>query len=209
MVKRIDIAGQTFSRLTVKRYVGSSKWECLCSCGVVKNVDSNNLRKEIVRSCGCLRLERVAVSNTTHGLSQTPTYRIWSLMKDRCTNANNKRWADYGGRGIRFDPRWVQFENFLADMGKRPAGLTLERRNVNLGYTKTNCIWATWRAQFNNKRNTVMLTAFGETKALMDWARDPRCVVNEYTLRQRVTAYGWNHERAISSPVMQLRRKES
>ena len=199
MTKRIDLTGQMFNRLTAKRYVGGSKWECVCLCGTLKSVDSNNLRHGLVQSCGCMRLDSIASRCTTHGFAGTSTYRIWSLMKDRCTNPNGKRYADYGGRGITFDPRWADFSAFLADMGERPAGLTLERVNVDLGYSKANCIWATWRAQFNNKRTTIMLTAFEETKALMDWSRDARCMVNAYTLRQRVTAYGWEHQRAIAT----------
>ena len=80
------------------------------------------------------------------------TYMVWGSMLQRMTNPKNKAYHRYGGRGLILDPRWLQFENFLADMGEKPEGLTLERKENNLGYSKANCKWATYKEQANNRK---------------------------------------------------------
>lgn len=81
------------------------------------------------------------------------TYDTWRNMKMRCTDPKHLRYCDYGGKGVTFEPRWLEFKNFLADMGERPLGLTLERLDNNKGYSKNNCEWATTTKQALNKRN--------------------------------------------------------
>lgn len=75
-------------------------------------------------------------------------------MITRCTNERNPAYKNYGGRGITVCKRWLKFENFLADMGLRPRGLTLDRKDNDRGYCKSNCRWTTWSVQQNNRRNT-------------------------------------------------------
>ena len=87
-----------------------------------------------------------------HGLSGTPTYRSWANMKARCNNAAAPNYSSYGGRGITHTERWLNFKNFLNDMGVRPDGKTLDRIDVNGPYTKDNCRWATGTEQQRNKR---------------------------------------------------------
>jgi len=82
---------------------------------------------------------------------QTPTYRIWAGMKNRCLNPRNKDFRYYGGRGIAVCKRWMVFSNFLADMGERPAGLTIDRIDGTKGYGPANCRWASRREQRLNK----------------------------------------------------------
>lgn len=91
-------------------------------------------------------------------------------MKRRCTNPNSIEWSNYGARGITFDPAWKNFENFLADMGEAPEGLTLDRINTNGNYTKDNCRWATATEQARNKRNTVYVNFNGAKRKLIDVA---------------------------------------
>lgn len=92
--------------------------------------------------------------NYSHGLSQTRTYEAWKHMIQRCTNPHAKHFSYYGGRGITVCERWLSsFENFLADMGERPPGLTLDRYPDNDGnYEPDNCRWATWTQQAANRR---------------------------------------------------------
>lgn len=90
-----------------------------------------------------------------HGQSQrgkkTPTYNAWGHMISRCYDCNDKRFSRYGGRGITVAPEWKNFEQFFADMGEKPQGLTLERLDNEKGYSKGNCKWATWQEQAENK----------------------------------------------------------
>jgi len=81
-----------------------------------------------------------------------PTYRSWEMMKQRCNNPANASYEHYGQRGITYDPRWESYQNFLADMGEKPEGLTLDRIDVNKGYCKVNCRWATHAMQRANRR---------------------------------------------------------
>jgi hypothetical protein len=89
----------------------------------------------------------------THGASKTSEYAIWWQMWYRCINPKHVKFADYGGRGIKVDPIWEKFEQFIADMGPRPSMQhTLDRIDNNLGYSKGNCQWATGKQQYANRR---------------------------------------------------------
>jgi hypothetical protein len=92
---------------------------------------------------------------------------------DRCANPNNPNWGYYGGRGIKVCKRWQGkkgFANFLKDMGRRPDGLTLERKKTDQGYSPANCCWDTRKQQTRNKRNCVFLVFRGERKNASAWA---------------------------------------
>lgn len=85
--------------------------------------------------------------------AKSPTYQSWAGMKSRCLNPHDDNFHNYGGRGISICKRWLKFENFLADMGKRPVGRTLDRfPDKNGNYERRNCRWATWKEQMNNTR---------------------------------------------------------
>ena len=103
---------------------------------------------------------------------ETSTYYTWRNMKNRCNNSNNKRYHDYGGRGIKACKRWLKFENFLADMGERPPGKTLDRIDNNKGYYKENCKWSTRKEQQRNMRNNRWITINNKTQCLMDWCKE-------------------------------------
>ena len=134
--------------------------------------------------------------NQTHALSKTPIYKIWSSMKQRCLNPANPRWSSYGGVGIKIDPRWLVFENFLKDMGQKPEGKTLDRFPDPFGnYTKSNCRWATPLQQQNNMRNNRILEYNGRRQTLAQWARELN--INISTLAKRVSR-GWSIEEAAT-----------
>lgn len=125
-------------------------------------------------------------------------YKIWEQMIDRCCNPNNSRYADYGGRGITVDPRWrTDFAAFRADMGPRPPGRTLDRKDNDKGYTRDNCHWATRREQQNNMRSNVILVAGGVRRTLAETAR--AYGVESVTLSARLKR-GWTLERALTKP---------
>jgi hypothetical protein len=107
-----------------------------------------------------------------HGMAGTAVYSQWRAMKSRCYYAKNKRFANYGGRGIAVCPEWREsFEAFFKSMGEPPPGGTIERIDVNGHYEPGNCCWASRMEQAGNKTNSVFLTRAGETKTVAEWAR--------------------------------------
>lgn len=135
-------------------------------------------------------------SHTTHS-SSSPTYKSWHMMKQRCFNPNYNQYADYGGRGITVCDRWLAFENFLADMGVRPDGLTLDREDNNGNYEPDNCRWATRKEQQSNNRNVHWIELNGERKTLSQWAES--LGIKPHTLSNRFKS-GWPEERALTTP---------
>ena len=158
---RLSLVGQRFHRLTVIERADNSaaqktRWVCLCDCGNHTTVVGSILRNGHTKSCGCLSREMVIARNTTHGDSNHPLHKIWYQMVRRCTNPDDAAYKYYGGRGIEVCSSWLGFHAFLADMGERPEGGTLERKNNNGNYCPDNCIWASWNAQHANRRTTKL-----------------------------------------------------
>jgi len=133
-----------------------------------------------------------------HGMTHTRTYRIWKHMIRRCENPKDDGFALYGGRGITVCARWRKsFAAFVTDMGICPARMSIDRKDVNGNYEKTNCRWASAVEQGNNKRNNVFLTVDGVTKTLAEWARETgfeRAVLGDRLKR------GWSHEQVVKTP---------
>ena len=96
--------------------------------------------------------------HTTHDGHRSQTYNSWQAMKDRCLNPGRHGYERYGGRGITIDPRWMAFEGFLADMGERPEGTTLDRVDPDGNYTRSNCQWAPWSQQVAHKHRANQFT---------------------------------------------------
>ncbi len=141
----------------------------------------------------------------THGRSSTRTYKIWAGMKARCTNPNEPRYPDYGGRGIKVCARWMRFENFLRDMGPAPDGMTLERRKNEKGYSRQDCRWATDAEQNRNRGDTVLITHAGVTQCATDWAEQTG--IGRKTIVRRLDA-GWPIQDALTVKPVSLTDEE-
>jgi hypothetical protein len=181
----IDLTGRRFGLLTVLRRDDlapsgagvHARWFVRCDCGTEKAVSGGTLNRGASHSCGCKRTELQSAKVRTHGKSKTPTWWCWSAMNARCTDERHRSYKRYGGRGIRVCQRWSKsFEAFLADMGERPDGLSIDRKDNDGLYScgkceeciangwPANCRWATTMQQGRN-RSTTKLLSYGETTA--------------------------------------------
>lgn len=200
-----NLTNKTYERLTVVECLGKIRqsphiyWLCICSCGKRKEVSGANLKSGAVKSCGCLQKERAKSVKTTHGLSmdRRGVYSTWLSMHKRCNNTKEKDKTVYMDRGIKVCERWKAFKNFYADMGERPANTSLDRIDNDKGYEPGNCKWSSSVEQARNRRSTVKLTAFGQTKPLAAWAEEHGL---HYKCLARRIRLGWNAERALTTP---------
>lgn len=217
MGKRIEVTpGYRYGRLTVvaeaepiRRPNGAMRRRvaCRCDCGGVTTVILESLTSNKTTSCGCFQKECMANAwrkNVTHGRSCTKEHKQWDSMKQRCLNPNHEFFYHYGGRGIKVCDSWLEsFENFFADMGECPEGLTLDRIENEGNYEPSNCRWATRGEQSRNRRGVVILTLGNDSMCIAEWAR--RIGMHEDTLRRRIKT-GWTVEEALTTPTGEIKR---
>lgn len=196
-MKTVDLTGHRFNALTVLRRAVSTDvktwWQCRCDCGRLVDVRTGSLRSQ--KSCGC----RSWRGHLKHGASLTGEYVLWQSMKQRCANPNKKHYDRYGGRGITVCDRWVNsFEDFIEDMGPRPLGGTIERKDNDGPYSPDNCCWASRRAQMENTHRKRTVTVNGTVYTVAEAAR--KWGIKRVTLDQRLRQ-GWPAEKALTTPV--------
>jgi hypothetical protein len=201
-----DLTGTKFNHLTV---IGKSEhkgakwkkyWDCLCVCGTVKPITTYAITHQRNKSCGCRKGEGNIGIKSLSGLNKSE-FNSWWSMKNRCYDPNHKNYKHYGGRGIRVCEEWNEnFSAFLNDMGKKPtSNHTIERVEIDKGYYKENCKWATKMEQARNKRNNVIVTFEGKTMCLAEWAEF--LGVHRGILAARIRK-GWAMDKVLSTPQL-------
>lgn len=191
-------SGLRFGRLTTvsvsdkRNKHGRYPWLCICDCGSKMLVQPEHLFKKATVSCGCFQVQRTIErnkANTKHGHCvgpvMSPTHNTWASMKQRCLDVDSDNYPKYGGAGITICERWTVFENFLADMGERPDGCTLDRIDNSKGYSRENCRWATPKEQARNRRNSLKLTIGRQTMTLVEWSE--KVGIPYHKLKKRLT----------------------
>lgn len=145
------------------------------------------------------------MSNRKHGKSvaNDATYRVWCGMRNRTATPSCSGYERYGGRKIKVCKRWLEsFENFLADMGSKPEGMSLDRIDNNGNYSPDNCRWATRSEQMRNTRGNNLLTYGDRTQCVAAWIEESN--VNPNTFRQRLRS-GWSADKIFEPPVKNKR----
>lgn len=201
-IDKTKLVGQRFGILTViswgmQSVVGKkSLWLCKCDCGSEVHIIRSNLISGNSSSCGCKE------GKFTHGHSvngrQSRTYKSWSMMIVRCKATSGESYDLYSGRGIKVCESWHSFENFLKDMGERPLGMTLDRRDTNGNYEPNNCRWASAKQQARNMRTNKIITYAGQSLCISEWAEVTG--INRSTIVGRLRR-GWTVEQTFTLPM--------
>ncbi len=206
-----SLPSRTFGRLTVTGFAFRRKSRvfvyCNCECGTQrKALRVDNLTCGGTISCGCFTRERAksGIIRRTHGMRGCPEYLVWAKMHQRCGNPNDPKHSSYGGRGIAICKAWFDFATFYADMGPRPSTAHSIGRIDNDGnYEPENCRWETAKQQANNRSDSLLIEANGETLTQSQWA--DRLGVDQRYIYTRIRR-GWSPERAVTEPIRVYRK---
>lgn len=197
--------GRHIGRLVLKQQTinhrGEKSWLCICECGNEHTVTVGNLTHGNALSCGCGRWGNNVVHGHTKNNTNTPTYRSYRSMISRCYLSSMRCFPNYGGRGVEVCDEWRHsFKSFLADMGPRPDGTTLDRINPNGNYEPSNCRWATISEQARNRRNSRTLTLDGITLNISDWAE--RTGLSSDLIWARHRRLKWSVREVLTTPAV-------
>jgi len=202
-----NLCGSKFGRWTVTsgpvngRLENRPYWICTCNCGVVATVEQAVLVRGKSQSCGCLKRDMASQRLTQHGGTGERLHHIWMDMKRRCEKPGRRASKYYLDSGIKVCDEWqdnAKFREWAKNNGYKD-DLSIERKDVSKNYEPSNCCWIPRNMQPYNRRDTVILTAFGETKSLHDWVNDARCSMSKKAVEARLRL-GWSAEEAISKP---------
>ncbi|AWC29092.1 MULTISPECIES: hypothetical protein [Bacillus cereus group] len=188
---------------------GAFLWKFKCDCGNEVVKEGRTVKRGDIKSCGCLVVEHAKYLNYSNGFGRTKLYGVYKGILDRCNNPENKSFKDYGGRGIKVIEEWeadylVFMEWALANGYKD--GLSIDRIDVNKGYSPENCRWATRDVQANNKRNTILINYKGKTQSLKRWCKELN--LNYYTIHSRITRNNYSYIDALEKPI-KYRKEET
>lgn len=208
MIKTLIVPGDRFGSLKAVRRIAKTgektRWEVKCDCGNDKVVWQHCLVKGETKSCGCLRRKLLTThghTGSSHKLGKSATYICWQNMIQRCEYKKAVNYSRYGGAGVKVCRRWrIAFDNFLKDMGEKPEGMTIDRKNGKLGYFPSNCRWATRREQQNNMRTNVLISIDGVSSTISKWA-ELFGVVSRGLAGSRISR-GWDPKKAFTTPSL-------
>lgn len=206
MGSHMERIGERFGKLLIsqKHHVeeGRVYYLCDCDCGNTVIVQYSHLISGNTKSCGCLQKDLTSKRFTKHNNSTHPLYGVWTMMKQRCYNQNNKSYKNYGARGIKVCSEWKNdfdaFYKWSINNGYEHK-LTIERLNVDGDYCPSNCTWVTQEHQQNNRRNNIVIEFGGFVGTLSQWSI--RTGIPYATLRKRIVDLGWDTYEALSIPV--------
>jgi hypothetical protein len=215
--------GDVFGKLTVLGVAerrSTTMWLAVCECGNERIVRASRFNDKTCPATSCVSCagRRGTEKNTSHGHyeggGKSPTAYSWMAMKERCLNPRHMAYHRYGGRGVYICDGWLnRFEQFLADMGERPKGTTLDRKDNDGDYTcghcsdcymwsaPANCRWATSGQQTTNRCTTVLISARGRKQSISAWARELGRGAS--TLRHRLFVQRLDHEDALFGPIVE------
>lgn len=200
-----DITGQIFGRLTVlsraPNIKNATSWECKCACGTTKVVRGQDLKSQLVVSCGCYHREASAKRAHKHGYGAAPLRNVWREMNARCYNPEAIGYKWYGARGITVCPEWRNsLESFVAwaETNGYQKGLTLDRIDNDAEYSPANCRWVTRCEQSRNKSSNRLLVYKGSTLCITDLAKQVGLSVTG--LRYRLDVRGMTVAEAVETP---------
>jgi hypothetical protein len=206
-----NVAGQRFGRLTAVGFAQKNRvgtwWLFRCECGTEKVLLQNVVMRGRIKSCGCLYRDSRGLTHRTHGQTKHPLMSVFKGMMQRCYNPNFKAFKDYGARGIDVCQEWRGDRSRFIKWGEAngyEAGLDIDRRDNNKGYSEHNCRFVTRKVNTNNHRRNRRVTFRGRSLTIAELSRETG--LNYGTLLSRIKRQKWDAETAVTMSVEEGRK---